>query len=146
MYDKSDPRSNLAAAAKKEPVFTSYAPSSYARFYELETAESSDSARTWYSRGRNAALSYSEAKAGARFEREGQIDEWALILPDKETSVTIVAGDQRSAVSGNSLTFVPPGDSTIIFETAGRMVRLFTAQSKDLADKCSNASVYDETD
>jgi hypothetical protein len=147
MYDKSDPRSSLSSAASKTgPIFTSYAPSSYARFYEFEAAESSDSARTWYARGRNAVLSYSEAKAGARFERKGQIDEWALILPDKETSVAVIAGGQRSPVSGNSLTFVPPGDSTIIFETPGRMVRLFTAQSKDLVDACSNASVYVEPD
>jgi hypothetical protein len=147
MYDKSDPRSSLSSAAsKKEPVFTSYAPSSYARFYELEPAEVSDDARIWYARGRNAVLSYADAKSGARFERKGQIDEWALILPDKETSVTVVAEGQRSSISGNSLTFVPPGDSTIIFETAGRMVRLFTAQSKDLVNACSNASDYVEPD
>src|ERR1700733_9133303 len=133
MYDKSDPRSNLSSATVKAISVTSYAPSSYARFYEIDAAESRDGARTWFARGRNAILSYSDAKAGARFERKDQVDEWALILPDQEASVTVVAGNERSTISSNSLTFVPPGDSAVTFETDGRMVRLFTVQSKDLA-------------
>lgn len=145
MYDKSDPRSNLSSAVK--PVTAaSYAPSSYARFYEIDAAESGDWARTWFARGRNAILSYSEAKAGARFERKGQIDEWALIIPDNETVVTLTAGNERSVIPGDSLTFVPPGDSTVTFDTDGRMVRLFTVQSKDLAGLCFNASLYAEPD
>jgi hypothetical protein len=41
---------------------------------------------------------------------------------------------------------VPPGDSSVVFETDGRMVRLLTVRSKDLADLCFNASLYLEPD
>jgi hypothetical protein len=146
MYDRSDPRSNLAPAPAAKVSATSYFPASYARFYEFDAAESSDLARTWLARGRNAILSYSEAKAGARLERKGQIDEWALILPDAETSVRIAAGGEEKTIAGNSLTFVPPGDSTVVFETAGRAVRLFTTQSTDLAERCYNAALFENPD
>ena len=146
MFDKSDPRSSLSAAPEKKVVFANYAPSSYARFYEMDAAETSDLARTWFARGRNAILSYSDAKAGARFERKNQVDEWALILPDQESSVTVVAGNTRSTIFGNSLTFVPPGDSSVVFDTYGRVVRLFTVRSKDLANLCFNAALYLEPD
>jgi hypothetical protein len=146
MYDASDPRAKLSSAPTNAATFTHYFPSSYARFYAVEAEESSELERTWFARGQNAILAYSEAKAGARFDRKGQVDEWALILPDARTSATIVAGGQRSAISGNSLTFVPPGDSSVVFETDGRVVRLFTTRSQDLAVRCINASLYAERD
>jgi hypothetical protein len=146
MYDASDPRAKLSTAPPNAVSFTRYFPSSYARFYELEAAENSTLERTWFARGQNAILSYSEAKAGARFDRKDQIDEWALILPDAETSATIIAGGERATVSGNSLTFVPPGDSSVVLETGGRIVRLFTTRSQDLAVRCVNAPLYSERD
>jgi hypothetical protein len=142
MYDKSDPRSGLAPTSSQAPVWTSYSPADYARFYEMEPQESGDWGRTWLVRGQNAVIAYSEVKAGARFERKSQVDEWVLLLPDPGITVTVTAGGETRKVEGYSVTFVPPGDSTIVVNETGRIVRLFTTRSTDLTDKCPNASAH----
>lgn len=144
MYDKSDPRSQVAVGVSR--AFTSYAPASYARFNELSPVETTEHARTWFARGQNAIIAYSEVTPGARFVRRGQIDEWALVLPEQATSVTIETAGERAPVRGHSLSFLPPGDSDVTFHSAGCCVRLFTTRSNDLAALCSNAAAYVRTD
>jgi hypothetical protein len=146
MYDKSDPRANLAAPAPKSPVFNSYHPAQYSRFYEGPPQVNESMARTWLTRGQNAITAYSEAKAGAVFERKGQADEWVLLLPDSEAVAEIRAGGQSHRVSGATVTFVPPGDSELRILSGGRVVRLFTSRSPDLAKMCGNADAYREAD
>ncbi len=142
MYDKSDPRSGLAPAAVGAPVWTSYPPSEYSRFYETAPQESLPGGRTWLTRGQNGIVAYSEVEAGARFDRKGQVDEWVLLLPDAAASATVTAGGDTRTVEGYSVTFVPPGDSTVVMKEGGRVVRLFTTRSGDLAEKCPNASAH----
>jgi hypothetical protein len=142
MYDKSDPRSGLAPAAVGAPVCTSYPPSEYSRFYETAPQESFPGGRTWLTRGQNGIVAYSEVEAGARFDRKGQVDEWVLLLPDAAASATVTAGGDTRTVEGYSVTFVPPGDSTVVMKEGGRVVRLFTTRSGDLAEKCPNASAH----
>ena len=144
MYDKSDPRASLATATSAQPVFTAYSPADYLRFYEGPPQESDALARTWFGRGQNAIVAYSEANAEARFERTGQGDEWVLLLPEAETTAEISVGGESHRIAGNSVTFVPPGDSVVNMATAGRLVRLFTTRSTDLADRCANATAYHE--
>jgi hypothetical protein len=142
MYDKSDPRSGLAPAAVGAPVWTSYPPPEYSRFYETAPQESFPGGRTWLTRGQNGIVAYSEVEAGARFDRKGQVDEWVLLLPDAAASATVTAGGDTRTVEGYSVTFVPPGDSTVVMKEGGRVVRLFTTRSGDLAEKCPNASAH----
>jgi hypothetical protein len=144
MYDKSDPRASLAATPASAPVFTAYSPADYVKFYEEQPAESGPDGRTWYMRGQNGVIGYSEAKAGARFSRSGQIDEWVLLLPDPGVSVRVTAGGETRTVAGYSVTFMPPGDSVVEVVEGGRIVRLFTTRSADLAALCSNAGEYVE--
>jgi len=142
MYDKSDPRAALAPARSTGPVWTSYAPADYSRFYEMAPQESGSWGRTWLTRGQNAIVAYSEAEPGARFERRGQVDEWVLLLPDSSTSAIVTAAGERRSVEGYSVTFVPPGDSTVVMREGGRVVRLFTTRSTDLAERCQNAAAH----
>lgn len=44
------------------------------------------------------------------------------------------------------MTFVPPGDSELRILSGGRVVRLFTTRSSDLAALCGNADAYREAD
>ena len=61
-------------------------------------------------------------------------------MPDADVAVEIKAGEETKTVSGNSVIFVPPGDSSIRVPTGGRVFALFTVASADLAAKCANAA------
>ncbi|MGX8010080.1 hypothetical protein ACVDG8_014495 [Mesorhizobium sp. ORM8.1] len=146
MYDKSDPRASLAPANAKSVEFATYHPSEYARFYEGPPQLSDALVRTWLVRGQNAVNAYSETKAGAQFERKGQVDEWVLLLPDPNVVAELVVGGRSHSLSGGTVTFVPPGDSSLTIVSGGRVVRFFTTLSLDLAELCVNARSYLEAD
>lgn len=143
MYDVKDPRSALNASAKQAaPQASAFAAAEYARFYETEPQERGADSETWYARGQNFVVAYTKAKPGARLVRQGQPDEYVVLVRDRETPVEIEAGGERAAVPGFSLAFVPPGDSTVTLPNGGEIVRLFTVRSEDLAAKCANAGDY----
>ena len=145
MYLNSDPRSALAGpSAAKAPQATEFAAAEYAKFYETAPQENDDNGRTWYARGQNYVIAYSETKPGACFTRAGQADEYVVLLPDAATSAKISAGADSRHVAGYSIAFVPPGDSTVIVPDGGRVIRMFTTQSVDLAEKCVNAGSFIE--
>ena len=144
MYDVSDPRSRLAqtTAATAPPPLTSFAPAQFGRFYESEPQENGPAGPTWYTRGQNFIVAYSEAKPGAIFARQDQCDEYVVLVPDRETSIKVTSGGEAVSVPGHSLVMVPPGNSEVLMPAGGRIVRLITTQSKDIADKCENATAY----
>ncbi|RBP18110.1 hypothetical protein DFR50_10152 [Roseiarcus fermentans] len=144
MYDKSDPRASLVAAPVAKSPVTAYGAADYLRFHEGPPQQSDALQRTWLGRGQNAVVAYSDVEAGAVFERRGQVDEWALLLPDRDGKAELVVGDATHALPGASLTFVPPGDSVLKVLQGGRIVRLFTTRSADLADASVNAAGYRE--
>src|ERR671937_408453 len=119
MLDRSDPRAAMASygSAEGRPGATEFAPPDYVRFYGTEPQETAPGARTWYARAQNFIVAYSEVSPGAELERRGQVDEYTV-------------------------SFVPPGDSRIRVTGEGRLVRLFTTRSEDLAARCSNAASY----
>ncbi|WP_326491518.1 hypothetical protein [Neorhizobium galegae] len=144
MYVQSDPRSNLSNAAKPggTKVHNSYFGSQLALFYETAPQIADANGDTWISRGQNFVVAYSNATEGGIFSRRSQPDEYALIIPDKETSVEITTAEGATVVPGYSVAFVPPGDSSIRVSTGGSVVRLFTPKSEDLAGAASNADAF----
>jgi hypothetical protein len=143
MYAAGDPRAALAAPAeRKVSAPTAFSAAEYAKFYETAPQDEDASGRSWYVRGQNFILAYSETKPGASFARKDQADEYAILIPDKDVSIEITAAGQTVKVAGHSLAFVPPGDSRISVPNGGRIVRLFSYKSEDLAAKCSNADSY----
>jgi hypothetical protein len=144
-YDKTDPRSALGkSAASGGQAADSYAGMEYVRFYELEPTETQPGLKTWYGRGQNFTLAYSEAEPGAEINRENQPDEYVLLMPDAESSLELSAADESASIAGNCITFVPGGNSTIKFNTRCRLVRLFSIRSEDIAAKAHNAASYAE--
>lgn len=143
-YDASDPRASLVTASKS--VIGRFTAAQYARFYETKPDEEAPGIRTWYARGQNFIIAYSEVEAGAVLSRSAQPDEYALLLPDASMAVTIRAGAEEKPLSGYSLAFIPPGASTITATAKGRLTRLFTPRSADLAALCSNAAAFAEPD
>lgn len=112
------------------------------KFYEMQPQEKAGQGQTWYARGQNFIVAWSEAKPGAIFERKDQPDEYVVVISDPLVSIEVKSGKDSITIPGYSLTIVPPGNSAVIMPTGGRLLRVFTAESEDLASKCSNASSY----
>lgn len=146
MYSQTDPRSKLSSsqAQASNANHTEFAGTEYGKFYELPPVESGEATRTWWHRGQNFFLAYSEVSAGGAFIRKNQLDEYVLILPDKDTQALVTAGDSETTVDGYSLVIVPPGESEITFAKGGRVIRLFTAANEDLRELPVNKSSYYE--
>jgi hypothetical protein len=146
MYAPSDPRAALAASPKASKIPTAFAPASYCRFYESPPQEDGPDGKVWYARAQNFLVAYTDAAKGGTFSRKGQVDEWAIIVPDKETRLQIATPQGETSVDPYSIVIMPPGDSTVKVTTGGRIVRLFSTQSADLAAKCENAAAYASPD
>ena len=144
MYDQSDPRASLiqAATPKKNHVHQSYFGSQLSLYYATEPQVSDQNGKTWISRGENFVVAYSDAQQNGVFPRSAQPDEYALIIPDRDTSVEITTKEGVTIVPGYSVAFVPPGESSIRMLSSGNIVRLFTPKSDDLASAASNADAF----
>ena len=91
MYHNTDPRAALAATAvSSTPAATQFAGAEYAKFYETPPAENRNGARTWYARGQNFIIAYSDADKGAVLSRPSQPDEYVVLLPDPGAGAEIV--------------------------------------------------------
>ncbi|WP_315836764.1 hypothetical protein [Bradyrhizobium prioriisuperbiae] len=143
MYHSTDPRAALTATpiGTTTPA-THFAGAEYAKFYETPPAETKDGARTWYARGQNFIIAYSDADKGAVLNRADQPDEYVVLLSDPGAGAEIVWGGQKVTVSGHSISFVPAGKSSVKLLGAAKVVRMMTAKSDDLALLCSNAASY----
>src|SRR5690348_3570616 len=138
MYETDDPRSRLATAGGGAGPASAFGASTYARFYE-EAPREQDSARsTWYVRGQNFVVAYSEVRGGTVLERAEQPDEYVLLLPEAGVSAQIDTDKESVAVDGFSITMVPPGRSRIAISGSGTVVRLFSTKSEDLCRLVSN--------
>jgi hypothetical protein len=142
MYDKSDPRAALAKSGSAKPAPTAFAGAQVAKFYETAPQHKTATASTWLTRGQNFVIAYSDVKDGAVFERKDQIDEYVVLLPDAKAGAVIVAGGETKTVPGYSIAFVPPGASTVTIAGNGRVIRMFSTRSADLAAQCSNAAEF----
>lgn len=145
MYDPSDPRSALTAAPKRAaaPALTA-ADAEYGLFYDDPPTDDDANGRTWFARGQNFIVAYSELEPGASFERIGQVDEYMVLLPYAGTPVLASAGGQEERSDGYALVVMPPGNSRLLLPEGGRVVRLFSTRSPDLVAKCANAESYAE--
>jgi hypothetical protein len=141
-YAASDPRSSLAAATATAPPPDEIGDCEIARFYAEAPQQRTARSRTWLTRGQNFVVAYSDSSGPDSFARDDQPDEYVVLLPDTDTSATVTAGDERVEVGGFSLVVVPPGPSAVDLHGAGRLIRLFTVRSADLAEATGNAVAY----
>lgn len=143
MYDSTDPRSTLAAApATATKVVTEYADAEVIEFHKVPPQEAGPGYKTWYGRGQNFVLSYTEAEAGTALTRLGQPDEYMAFFPQKSTVVDIETDEGTARAVSYKLAIIPPGDSSIIVREGGQVLRLFTSIAPDLAQISYNAASY----
>lgn len=141
MYETDDPRSRLTTAGTAEKA-AAFGEATYARFYASEPQESAPHYRAWYTRGQNFVVCYAEAEAGAVFERQGQVDEYVLLLPEADSAVRVEAGGETRDIGGFTVTMMPPGDSRIEVMRGGPVIRLISTQSADMVSRAANAAKY----
>jgi hypothetical protein len=142
VYDPSDPRSSLAKPAGAVPTDGATAGAEYGLFYRDPPTDDDANGRSWFCRGQNFVVAYTEAKPGAIFARDDHVDEYMVLAPDRDTTILAEAGGQREETAGYSLLIMPPGRSRITLPKGGRIIRLYTTRSRDLAAKCANAGSY----
>jgi hypothetical protein len=142
MYDSDDPRSRLATASTARPASAAFGTATYTRFHGEPPQMEDARQKSWYVRGQNFVVAYSEAESGAVFERRGQADEYVLLLPEAGTAVSVEAGGETREIAGYTITFIPPGDSRVTVTSGGRIIRLITTRSADVAALASNADIY----
>lgn len=142
MYEADDPRSALVTAGAGNAGGSAFGASTYARYYEDPPVVSEGSARHWYTRGQNFVVCYSEVQQGTVFERQGQMDEYVLLLHDSSLSATVEANGEVVHVAGYSITMIPPGDSKVTINAPGQVVRLFTTSNEDIAALAVNGAKY----
>lgn len=149
MYAKDDPRSQLASvpAARAVDPATPVRPAQYLEFTERPPSEVSPAgSRTWLVRGQNAVIAWTEAVAGDRFTREGQPDEYAVLLYSGGAAVRVTGGGDTQEVAEEAFVVVPPGDSVVEAVTDGPVIRVFSTVAEDLARSALNADAYAEPD
>lgn len=144
MYEAHDPRAKLAARPAAGAAPGGYAAAEYVKFHDLPPASESAQQRTWYGRGQNMIVAYSEVQPGAQFARQEQPDEYMLVLPEAGDGAVVEAGGEQVSVPGFALAIVPPGDSRVTLRQAGMLIRVFSSRSADLAALCANAQAYAE--
>ena len=141
MYDTTDPRAALAKASVT-PQATEFAGADYLKFYQVPPAGRDPLAKSWYGRGQNFLVAYTQAEPGAVLARTAQSDEYTILLPDPGSEILVQAGGREETVGGYRIAFVPPGDSSVRVVKGGTVVRLFSHRAEDIAALCANAAAY----
>ncbi|MEM9576323.1 MAG: hypothetical protein AAF999_04830 [Pseudomonadota bacterium] len=140
-YDKTDPRAVLDTGTTAKPRTGLVARAQIGAFDKTEPVISDDAGASWFLRGQNFVVVRTDAAPGGSFVRQAQTDEYVVLLPEQGARITV--DGQTHDVAGNSIAFVPPGDSSVMMPEGGRFFRLFTSRSADLVSRCPNADAYE---
>lgn len=117
-------------------------PPSYGLYYASQPQlQDGPGAQSWITRSANVVVVLSKLKAGTALVRPDNTDEYMLLLPP-DTRARVQAGDKALEVGPESLTILPPGNSSVTALDDGLFVRVFSIRALDLAVLASNASVY----
>lgn len=146
MYDTKDLRSTLKTSSEtagKLPTLD-YADVGLIEFHKGPPQETGQGFKTWYGRGQNFVLSYTEAEAGVVLERGDQPDEYMTFFPERKTVVDIETENGSATDVRHSLAIIPPGPSKITVKEGGQVIRLFSSVASDLCEISSNAESYQE--
>lgn len=115
-----------------------------AKFYsDAPALQDADGTRHWVTRAANFVVVATHAMAGAQLRRSAadQSDEYLLLLPEG-MGARVEAGSENVESAGDSLTIVPPGDSTITATTSGWLYRIFSKLAADWLPLAPNHAVY----
>jgi hypothetical protein len=143
MYNDTDPRTALRSGGAPKQTDDGIAAPEYRDFSKEPADETSPvGSETWYHRGQNFILAFTHLKAGDSLVREGQADEYAVLLTDLRTDVAIHSDRKTERLTERALVVVPPGDSSVVAEADCSVVRLFDHRTTDMLALAANADSY----
>lgn len=145
MYDTTDPRSALAAAPTPAPSTAKELPIAATQYIEMAHTDPSEvsaaGSPTWYVRGQNFVLAYTDLKAGDSLARTGQPHEYVVLLTGP-THVRLTADGTTQDLDRPAVVVVPAGDSELTALEDTAVVRLFDHRTEDVLAKADNAAAY----
>jgi hypothetical protein len=144
MYQKSDPRSAMvAAAAKPAAPVTAMADAELAAFDATTPGIAADGTTTWSMRGQNFVTAYSDCAAGAVLHHANEPDESFLVVLDANASVSVTIDGVATELPGRTIAVLPPGAASVKAITPATLLRVFTLRSPQAAS-AANARSYAE--
>lgn len=141
VYPTSDARSALQPSGRPAGAGQA-AAAEYVHFAEQPPHTVHDQGRTWYVRGQNLVVGYTDVAGEVTVELPDGPDEHGLLLPAEDVDATVRSGEAYAAVAGHSLTFLPPGPAVVTLRGTGAAVTLGTTRSAELAGRALNAASY----
>jgi hypothetical protein len=109
--------------------------------YDTSPQQEANGVRSWIIRAANFVVCVSEVEAGGVLERSEQADEYmALLTPG---TVADIEADRHTTLEGVALAIVPPGRSRIVMRGKGTLVRIFSADTADMATAAANSALYE---
>ncbi|AGZ41427.1 hypothetical protein [Actinoplanes friuliensis] len=143
-FESTDLRSTLPSAAAAPATPERFSGSEHVQFRDVPPVEKTETISTWYARGQNFVVGYSDLDGTAALSRTSQPDEYVVLLADDDLEARVEAPGEELTVSGRTMIVVPPGDSTVTITGRGRVLRLLTTKSEDIAALAANAGSYAE--
>jgi mannose-6-phosphate isomerase-like protein (cupin superfamily) len=141
MNQQADPRNSLSSY--KSNIDGKFSSAEYECFYKIQPQIKNEYANIWYSRGQNFIVANAEVLPDAIINRENQIDEYVMLIPDSEMNVEVVWDGKSHNIQGHTITFIPSGFSSIKSNTKGRIILFYTTENKDLTELCNNNRSYE---
>lgn len=111
---------------------------SIGRHYQDEPQVTGPGFRSWITRGRNFAIVYTQAEAGAEVANTF-VDEHVAYLVEGRLSVS--AGSEQAMLQGEGLAIVPPGYSVISPEGDAAFIQVIT-DAEPIVARAGNAGLY----
>ncbi|MBQ0826536.1 hypothetical protein [Streptomyces tagetis] len=146
VYHASDARAALRQAGDGTPAPAratgQAAPAEYVPFPDVPPHSTGDGGRTWFARGQNLVVGYTEVADETTVALPAGPDEHALLLPEDTVGAVVETGGERTEIAGHTLTFLPPGAAEITLRGRGRAVTLGTTRCAELAARAVNADSY----
>jgi hypothetical protein len=138
----SKSQSNTAAPAQATTASPYRAASWLDANRDAAQMHESDGSSTWLLRGDAFVVAITLGKPGTQLRRAASAREHMLVLPPGVTATATCGAQCEFALPENSLTILPPGDTTVTLAAQGHIVRIFSTLETDLVAQAANTSLY----
>lgn len=145
MYDKSDPRSQLAQSSSA-PIGSDdiAAPETHVFTDPRVAVDTGDGAKVWSARGQNFLVRYVELDSNASLDWD-EARGYVLISTVEQAGVKVSTDEDAVRLEGRGIVVVPPGKSRISAEGAVVVAAVLDTVDSSTGSEAVNASSYTQS-